>query len=245
MPLVHAHDLRDFLNRLQEMRTGCLVDTNILFAANYSLDHFHEAAIDIFEILIEEQVPRFANVNVRSEFIHLSRKVVIAHALLDLFHAVGTDLPGDVYNKLKSIKTRLAAKEKEDSLFRLQDNEIEQIRNLFAAYRPTLDQDLWDWFCEDYLKGKISAEWNWVEEDFGINFLTLRYAEDSQHLENELKWEDTVRIIEKTGIGSADAMVVNLLIQSKYNFVVSSDADIIFALDRLNLENKFVVGPTA
>jgi len=243
MPLVRARDLRNFLDRSPNMRTGCLVDTNILFAANYSLDHFHETAIEIFETLIEERVPRFANANVRSEFIHLSRKVVIAQALLDLFHAVGTDLPSEVYNKLKSIKTRSATKEKEESLFRLQDSEIEQIRALFASYRPNADQDLWDWFCEDYLKGKISSEWNWVEEDFGINFLTLRYTENSLHLENELKWEDVVRIIERTGIGSADAMIVNLLIQSKYNFIVSGDSDIIFALERINPENKFVVAP--
>jgi hypothetical protein len=50
------------------------------------------------------------------------------------------------------------------------------------------------------LKGKISSEWSWVEEDFGINFLTLRYSENSQHLKNELKWEDAIRIIERTGI---------------------------------------------
>jgi hypothetical protein len=109
---------------------------------------------------------------VRSEFIHLSRKVVIAQALIDLFHAVGADLPQAVYNKLKSLKTRSVAKEKEESLFRLQDNEIEQIRTLFANFHPADDQDLWDWSCDDYLRGKLAAEWNWVEDDFGINFLT-------------------------------------------------------------------------
>lgn len=105
-----------------------------------------------------------------------------------MFHSIGTDLPEQVYDKLKSIKTRSVGKEKEDSLFRLQGDEIEQIRTLFASYHPTPEQDLWDWFCEDHLKGKIAAEWDWVEEDFGINFLTLRYAEDSHHLKDELKW---------------------------------------------------------
>jgi len=243
MPLIRAHDLRNFLDRSPAMRTGCLVDTNILFAANYSLDRFHGAATDIFETLINEQVPRFANVNIRSEFINLSRRIVIAQALLDLFHAIGTDLPTDVYNKLKSIKTRTATKENEESLFRLQEQEIEEIRVLFTQYRPTDDQDLWDWFCEDYLKGKISGEWEWVEEDFGINFLSLRHGENSRHLENELKWENVVGIIEKTGIGSADAMIVNLLLQSKYGFIVSADADIVFAMEKILPGNKFVVTP--
>ena len=243
MSVIKAKDLQNFINSAAEHRTGCLVDTNILFAANFSLDHFHEAAVEIFETLIDENIPRFANVNIRSEFINLSRKVVIAQALLDLFHHIGTDLPQKVYDKLRSIKARSALKEKENALFRLQDKEIEEIRNLFSSYHPTTEQDLWDWFCEDYLKGKLSAEWVWVEKDFGINFLTLRYTENSDHLENELKWDDAVSIIEKTGIGSADAMIVNLLIQSKYSFIVSADADIVFALKKINPKNKFVIAP--
>jgi hypothetical protein len=48
---------------------------------------------------------------------------------------------------------------------------------------------------------------------------------------------------ERHRIGSADAMIVNLLIQSKYNFIVSGDADIMFAMERINPENKFVIAP--
>ena len=102
---------------------------------------------------------------------------------------------------------------------------------------------MWGWFCEDYLKGKIAAEWDWVEQDFGINFLSLRYSEDASHLDHELKWDDAVGIIERTGIGSADAMIVNLLLQSRYNFIVSADADITFAMAQLNPDGKYVVSP--
>jgi predicted nucleic acid-binding protein len=80
MYLIKAADLQTYLTRSPTASRGCLVDTNILLAANFSLDHFHESAIGIFETLIEERVPRFANVNVRSEFIHISRKIVIAPA---------------------------------------------------------------------------------------------------------------------------------------------------------------------
>lgn len=243
MPQIQGSELIKFIRRSPGARTGCIVDTNILFAANYNLDHFHEAAIDIFEVLMAEGIPRFANVNVRSEFIHLSRKVVIAQALLDLFHAAGTDLPQDIYNKLKSLRTRSDKREKEESLFRIQDHEIEEIRTLFTSYKLAADRDLWDLFCEDYLKGKLNTEWEWVEEDFGINFLTLRHGEDSKHLDGELNWEDAVNIIEKTGIGSADAMIVNLFIRSKYAFIVSGDADIAFAVERLKPANKSIVTP--
>jgi predicted nucleic acid-binding protein len=243
MSLIEAKDLRHFLNESPTRKLGCLIDTNILFAANFSLDHFHDQSIEIFKTLIDEKVSSYTNVNIRSEFINLARKVVIVHALLDLFRDVGTDLPVEVYNKLRSLKMRSDTKESANLLFKINDDEIEQIRNLLASHHPTPTEDLWDWFCEDYLKGKLAAEWDWVERDFGINFLTLRYSENSEHLENELNWNDAVSIIEKTSIGSADAMIVNLLIQSKYHFLVSADSDIIFAMKKLKPNNKFVVIP--
>tara|TARA_B110001454_G_scaffold28073_1_gene27440 strand:+ start:32321 stop:32914 length:594 start_codon:yes stop_codon:yes gene_type:complete len=193
--------------------------------------------------IIDEKVPLYTNVNIRSEFINQARKVVVVHALLDLFSDAGTDLPVEVYNKLRSLKTRSDGKETANLLFKINDDEIEQIRNLLTKYSPTPTQDLWDWFCEDYFKGKLAAEWDWVEKDFGINFLTLRYSEDSAHLENGLSWNDAIAIVEKTGIGSADAMIVNLLTQSKYQFLASADSDIAFAMKKLSLRDKFVVVP--
>lgn len=243
MFIIKSKDLRLFLNDSTARKSGCLVDTNILFAANFSLDHFHDQSIEIFKTLMDLRIPIYANVNIRSEFINLSRKVVIVHALLDLFRDVGTDLPSEVYNKLRSLKTRSDNKASANILFKINDDEIEIIRNLLANYHPTPTQDLWDWFCEDYLKGKIAAEWEWVEKDFGINFLTLRYSEDSTHLENELSWNDAVSIIEKTGIGSADAMIINLLIQSKYQLLASADSDIAFAMTKLKPDDKYLIVP--
>lgn len=142
---VRGCDLKFFIAGTIGAKAGVIVDTNILFAANYSLDSYHEEAVEIFKILDSECIPRFANTNVRSEFIHLTRKIVIIQALLDLFHEIGTDLPQAVYNKLKSLKTRSGQKEKAEALFRIQDDEIKEIRQLLMAYRPSEKQDLWDW----------------------------------------------------------------------------------------------------
>jgi predicted nucleic acid-binding protein len=243
MNLIKAKDLPTFLKTSYAHSSGCLIDTNILLAANFNLDHFYDVANDILDDLARFKVPRFANVNIRAEFINLSRRVVIAQALLDLFHKEGTGLPIEVYNKLRSIKTRSSVKEKENKLLRLQDKEIEEIRILFSNFHPSPQKDLWDWFCDDYLVGKISSEWAWVEKDFGINFLSLRGEQSLEHLEEDLHWDDAVAIIEKTGIGSADAMIVNLLLKSKYSFIVTADSDIVFAMQRLSPPNKFVVAP--
>lgn len=73
MPIIEAKDLRLFLNESPARKLGCLIDTNILFAANFSLDHFHDEAIEIFKTLMDEKVPLYTNVNIRSEFINRAR----------------------------------------------------------------------------------------------------------------------------------------------------------------------------
>ncbi len=80
MQIVEARNLRSFLNEVSFRKSGCLIDTNVLFAANFNLDYFHDEAVEIFNILTEEKVPVYANVNIRSEFINLARRVVIVHA---------------------------------------------------------------------------------------------------------------------------------------------------------------------
>ncbi len=157
MSIIEAKDLRTFVNEAPARKLGCLIDTNILFAANFSLDLFHDKSVEMLNALLDEKIPLYTNVNIRSEFINQARKVVIVHALIDLFREVGTELPVEIYNKLRSLKTRSDNKETLNLLFKIHDEEIEQIRNMLSNYHPTSTHDLWDWFCEDYFKGKCPA----------------------------------------------------------------------------------------
>ena len=47
--------------------------------------------------------------------------------------------------------------------------------------------------------------------------------------------------MEKTVIGSADAMIINLLNKSKYSLIASMDEDVQYAIDRLGMDDKFLL----
>lgn len=63
---------------------GCVVDTNVLFAASFPLDAFNEWAESLVALLHKLEIPLFTNINVRSEFIDLCRRVMIPEGLVGL-----------------------------------------------------------------------------------------------------------------------------------------------------------------
>jgi predicted nucleic acid-binding protein len=61
----------------ESFEKGCMVDTNALFAAAFPLDHHNEWAEKVFDELHRLDIPIYTNLNIRSEFIELSRRVLI------------------------------------------------------------------------------------------------------------------------------------------------------------------------
>jgi predicted nucleic acid-binding protein len=238
---ITLENLDKFVLQNPEIKSGCIIDTNILFAASYDLDAFHERAIEFFQKLSTLQIPCFINVNIRSEFINLTRRVILTESLMDLLHDLGQQLPQEIYLKLRSIETRINSRQKDNKNFKLQEEEIKAIRKIFVKYELSSQTDLWASFCDEYLTGKISQAWESIESPFGINFISLRGDENSAHLAGTLNWHNLDSIIEKTGIGSNDAMIINLLNSSKYIGIATLDEDIIYSIATVGDQNKFVL----
>ncbi len=76
---------------------GCIIDTSVLFGATLDTDLFHEDAIDLISLLTGNQIPRFINANIKSEFLNNARRVIIAEAAVDLYEDYGTHLPDKIY----------------------------------------------------------------------------------------------------------------------------------------------------
>lgn len=240
MPLIKIDQLDELLENNPDLKSGCIVDTNVLFGANFGDDIYHEPSLKLFSKLAVHKIPVLVNVNVRSEFIHQALRVVLPQALGDLFTAVGSNLSEDVYKKLKSVKTRLDRNVDNGTLFKMQSEEIKSVRSLLSS-KNIRGNNLWDAFCGEYFAGKLSSEWKFVEEDFGLNFLTLRFSEGTSHLEAPLEWEEAVSIIENTAIGSADAMILNLFDKSKYRLLASFDSDLAYGLEKMGMDNKYLI----
>jgi hypothetical protein len=224
------------------IREGCLVDTSILFAASYDLDKFNTEAVEVFDYLGELEIPLHSNVNIRAEFIDLHRRVMIPEGLVSMFSEFGRSLDLQLYTKLQSVNTQLTESRRTGSPFKLSEERIKEWRQVLRQYQFS-SIDGWEQFCADFLKGKIENIWDETSKILGINFLTLRGSDRNEWLVSDVTWESMATLVGRFGIGSFDAMIINLFLSSKFSALITADKEIAYTIQKLNPAGKFVVVP--
>ncbi len=236
--------LDQVVSKRSETPQGCLVDTSLLFALSYPLDVFNEDAEAAFRILSENSIPVFTNVNIRTEFIELHRRVAIPEGLIDLLDDQEGGLDGHLVQKLKSLRTRYRKANGEGKTFKLSDREIKSHRDMLTEFEGN-GIDGWEVFCKDYLTGAIQKEWDTTEREWNLNFLSLRSTEKHPLISDEVTWEGMVELVEKFGIGAMDAMILNLFRCSRLEVLLTADSDLAYAAEKLKLNGKVVIVPDA
>ena len=76
-------DLDGLIKTHLNIKNGILVDTNILVAATYDMDEYHEVAKSFIDNLIENNIPLYCNVNIRAEFLDIHSFFVLALLLTE------------------------------------------------------------------------------------------------------------------------------------------------------------------
>jgi predicted nucleic acid-binding protein len=225
------------------LKRGCIVDTNVLFAASFPLDTYNEWAEKVFQILAGLQIPVFTNINVRAEFIELSRRVLIPEGLIDFYEDLADDLDSTLAQSLKSLKTRKAKAIEQNKTFRLSEHEIKTFRKQLEDFRSPSGKGGWEIFCEEYYDLYIRNVWEEAVHDLQLQFLGTRAIESKKYFNSDPKWEDALKIMGKSGIGSADAMIVNLFFHSNLPVIVSTDSDVKKSILMMNPTEKYVLSP--
>lgn len=235
-------DLLKTASAQPNIKNGCFVDTSILFAESYPPDEFNSEAEEVFEFLAELEIPVFTNVNVRSEFIDLHRRVMIPDGLGDLYTTCGKSLDNVLYSKLQSINTSLTMARNTGKPFKLDERQIKTWRQILLS-RQLNGKNAWLQFCADFLQNKIESIWDKTCDELGVNFFSLRNTDQSDWLAGELKWEDMATIVGRFGVGSFDAMIINLFLNSKFSVMVTADRDLAYVIETLKPDGKFVCIP--
>lgn len=225
------------------LRLGCVVDTNVVFAASFPLDTHNEWSEQVFEILHELDVPIFTNINVRSEFIDLNRRVLIPECLVDFYEDFSDLIDGVLESKLKSLKTRKKKANDENRTFKFSDTEIKEYKKMFEALPKLSGKSAWSYFCKEYLFGYIEGVWEKAENILKIKFLGAKEIEEATYFNGRPTWENMVKIVGHTGVGSADAMIINLFQESKFPLMITADKDVRDALLEFEPKEKFIVAP--
>lgn len=239
-------EIRELLSGYPNTKNGLLVDTNILIAATYELDEFNESAMDFIDICIDLEIPLFCNVNIRSEFLEIHRRIIFSEAILDFEKQCKKALlPHDLVNDLNAFRTRyerrLLSKPNKTPL-KLSDSEIKDFKVKMILIKG-LQNDLWSELCEHRVGTKISEIWQATEESLGLNFLSLRKEDQEKHLKQKPAWSEVTDLISKYGLSSSDAMILNMFLSSKFEAVASSDIDIALAIKSMSLSKKHAIIP--
>ncbi len=221
---------------------ACFVDTSILFSATYDSDAFNSESEIAFDLLAEAGFSIFTNVNVRSEFLENHRRVLIPEILIDLLAKKGPQLDSILHEKLKSHRTSYQKKVAEEKNTKMDPIQIKMWRRLLLEY--SFDGiDGWTLFCRDFLKGKIRRIWQDTEIFFALNFISSRIGEESPYLDQIPTWENAIGLMERYGLASFDAMIVNMFLCSKISLLLTADLEMADCVSKESMGSKLVFVP--
>ncbi|MCB0411887.1 MAG: hypothetical protein KDD22_05135 [Bdellovibrionales bacterium] len=215
-------DLNSFLEQ-NESPIGCLADTGFLYALAYKDDRLFEIANDVHDVLVERQVPIYANVISRMELIDLIFRKQVTIGCVSLFNeAIGHSVHAKIFRILKNIRDKNTSAQRTHESYKIDEGRLKKVRkNIENQYgiRDWLD------FCDKYVGSMLSNEWQSLEKDLGLNFVEIMEGQSSELFNSPLFWMDMVQVMGQKGLRGPDAMVVNLFDKSKFEFLITSDSD--------------------
>jgi predicted nucleic acid-binding protein len=227
----------NLLKKQESLKTGLIVDTNVLISATYEPDLLHDDTIEFLDLVMEQQIPLYCNVNVKSEFLEIHRRIIFTEALLDLEKIVDKQNdPPQLVKKLISLNTQNEKRKKQTGVpLRLSEADLKTFKLILGSIENNKG-NLLTTFCQDRISGKLSAVWQALEEGFGLTFLSLRKGDHDKHFSEGPSWKDAVALMELPGLSSSDAMIINIFMKSKFSAIITSDLEVAHAVSRLSAE---------
>lgn len=234
-------DLYDLIEQRPNLKRGIVVDTNILVAATYELDENYDASKEFLDLVFEKKIPLYCNVNVRTEFLEIHRRIIFSEAILDFAEAVDiSKLPTTLAEKVTNLRKRQGKLERKMKLdpaisqkpIRLSEAEIKDIKMEMLRLSNASNENLWYELCESRVGSQLSSIWDGTLEDFGLNFLSTREGDETGHLHSTPNWDNVTALMENQGLASSDAMIVNIFLCSKFELLLTSDNEVAIAVTK-------------
>ena len=218
-------DIKEIISFLSELDSpiGCLADTGFLYAIAYDDDRLFGIANDVFDALAENEIPIFANVISRMEFVDLIFRKLVTNGCIELFATMtkeSFDTP--IYRITKDIRDKDTAARKNNQSYKIDESRLKRLRENIEQVKGV---DGWKGFCNKYAGSLLYNEWHLLEQEFGLNFVEILEGASSEYFEGSLTWPDMVRVMGEYGLRGPDAMIINLFSKSKFSLLITSDKD--------------------
>jgi predicted nucleic acid-binding protein len=240
--------LDSFISRVSadpSLRSGCVVDTNILFGAFYDVDRLNTWADRFFNACQTESIPVYTNINIRAEFMDLYRRALIVEGLLMLRTRYRADLSEDLEKRLKALDERVRAGIDKNRTTQLSERDIKQYRKALLSIfsGQSAARDLWETLCRDYLEPELKLAWSKAQTLFGIRFAGSRAIESVMLFSKAPDWDGATEVMGQSGLGSADAMIVNFFACSRFPVLVTADAQVAEHAESMFSSERLIVLP--
>ena len=202
---------------------SCFADTGFLYAASYDDDRLHSKALSIADVLSEFQMPIFANVVSRMEFIDLIfRKQVTSGAIQTFQDMKSNTIYKNLYNFLKNIRDLDTSSRKDGQSYKLDESRLKKLKKEMTQ---VAGPDGWKSFCHHFVGEFFINEWRILEEEIDLNYIEVLEGETNLYIDEPVYWQDMVETMGKQGLRGPDAMIVNLFSKSNISLLVTNDSD--------------------
>lgn len=104
--------------------------------------------------------------------------------------------------------------------------------------------DGWFYFCSSYVGKFLGSAWDATCEQAGVNFLSLRGTDAKEWMTGPIEWQGMADIVGKFGIGSSDAMIVNLFMNSHFEGIFTADREMARVISKISGGKKSIFVPT-
>lgn len=217
-----SDELSEYLNA-NDCKAGCFADTGFLYGAAFKDDRLFGKASDAVELIAEREIPLYANVISRMEFIDLIlRKQLTAGCVELLGRLEQNDENEKLFNLLKNIRDNQTAAKRNKESYKISENHLKKLRGIIKQFGSEYD---WNRFCAEYADRLLFNEWKMLEEDLGLNFVEVLDGGTSEFFKEPLRWNDMVQIMGKHGMRGPDAMIANLFLKSRFQLLITGDSD--------------------
>lgn len=209
---------------------ACLSDTSFLIALADEDHPHHDDAIFLQEKLADYKVKIFLGVTARSEFIDFHRRCILTENLMGMLAPSSKwQISASVCELLKKQQGWIDNQPKQDNAPYLSDSRLKICKQAFLP-RNQSGQIGWLELCREYLCGRLASSWEKIVDIMQLQYIDMR-AEDSKELfRKDLLWPEMYRLAEESGLGSQDAMILNLLDASIFSFIVTMDFDLAYGV---------------
>lgn len=210
---------------------GSFLDTNFLIGLLHNEHEFNKSCEACFKILAEKKCKLYVTHTIKVEFLDFQRRYLLSKKLEEVSRGAGhwykRTSPAFKAFALAAIQTI----EEESRIKMLVDKEIKKLRQKIY---PSSNGMLVGWvaFCNFFLNSDLNKSWRNVIDTLGVNYLNLRSEElaEGSYLLKKVDWDDMIKIVGSTGVGTHDAMIVNAFNCSKFEIIISTDLDVAYAI---------------